>query len=269
MFAFLDGPVFRVRRFSCGSRRLAIASVAALGCAISMPADASAGETSNGTTPTAETWFGGELRAGSWTVYTGTTSAWGGSLLADGWRVRSVAGYGQFRYERGEPGTPTFREYEARSYFADVMPGYQLTLGQTTVKLFAGGTLIDRNIVPDDPNDVGKLSRMGVKAALETWTNLPHGFAVKLNVSGAHLFDNDIRFNQFSAVAELSTQVSAGVRVGVEAGVATDRNYRAFQFGPTAELALGDGMFLGGSAGYVQSRDTQGAYGRLQFRLQY
>lgn len=220
-------------------------------------------------TPTAETWFGADVRSGSWSLYTGTTTAWGGTLHENGWRLRSIAGYGEFSYTRGQSGTDSFSEHEARSLFADVMPGYQTRIGASTIKLFTGATFVDRNIVPDDPDDVGDLSKFGVKAALETWTNLPHGYALKLNASGSYFFDADISFQQFKLVGGLSRQAGPGLRIGLEAGIATDRNYRAFQFGPTAQVALGRGMFLSAGAGYTISEDDDGAFGRFQFRVQY
>jgi Autotransporter beta-domain len=99
-------------------------------------------------------------------AYLGGGYAFGKGLYAPGWRLRSVASYGRYRYDGSLPvGTDYMATaFDGEEYFGSALVGYQFHPGASLiVKLFAGIESDSQIISPHDPNN----SRAGQRARLE------------------------------------------------------------------------------------------------------
>ena len=69
-------------------------------------------------------WIGGEYLAASRSVYSGSTTALTGDIDRPGWRLRTIAGYGQYTYRKWllEPDGRTFARLTGRQYFSANRP---------------------------------------------------------------------------------------------------------------------------------------------------
>jgi hypothetical protein len=73
--------------------------------------------------PWREVWAGSDITLNSWSLYTGTTLAPFAHLDADGWRLRMVAGYGEYRFA-AQPSRAS-----GSLAFSDLLIGYQIAPG--------------------------------------------------------------------------------------------------------------------------------------------
>ncbi len=114
-----------------------------------------------------EVWAGADISESVWLVYSGATVAPMSQIHAPGPRLRVVTGYGAYTYpDIGRDG-----EFEATTYFGDLLAGWLWRLDPLTVKVFAGATWIDHEIAPLDPETVVIGADWGPKAVIELWLN--------------------------------------------------------------------------------------------------
>jgi len=196
--------------------------------------------------PWREVWAGAEATGQTWSAYTGLTAALGGSIRDDGWRFRSVSGYGRYHYQgyRYVGGHPiALATIEGRSHFADVMLGYQARFDWLTIKAFAGVNLDGHQLSPDDPANAARGIGYGAKAALETWLNLSEQAWVSIDQSYATAHNN------FSVRARAGYRLLPELSIGPEAGATGTRetqNGRAGGFlryeGPWGETSVSAGV---------------------------
>lgn len=242
----------------------ASAAALALGAAI-LPARAD----DHAAGPGFEVWTGAALAPRNWSAYAGTTVNPFGSITADGWRIRVVAGAGSYEYARAETnGAAT--AYDVGFAFADAMLGYHHQFGTLTVKVFTGASWIDQVIRPPDPefDDDGKL---GIKGALETWWNVSSRMFVKSDITHAHYESDKRSFHETTLRGALGLRLDDTTQFGPELGVSirpelTTREIGAFvrlDWGSTA-LSLSSGYQNGPSVA-----DSDGLYVRGSLLYRY
>jgi hypothetical protein len=189
----------RVKSVRCGARAVWHTAVVAL---LTMPAISHTGIAAEwlpgyGSAPEAprlEVWVGAIGTADAWSVYTGGTYAPFGSLHKEGWRIRAVAGSGQYRSGR----TPhVFFD----SSFADALVGYQLAFGSVTLKAFAGATA--------DIHEGGG-NAVGWKVAVETWINISDQDWASVDLAYGHAHET------YSARFRIGHRIRPNLSLGVE-----------------------------------------------------
>ena len=221
-------PVSRWWRVYAGGKLAVGAVVIAAGLATGT---ASAGEGLAATGVTArhdytyEAWAGADVGAPGWSVYGGLTAALFGDVRDNGWRVRSSASYGEYRYRRSYWDSVHQKEHKhlhfvSQRYTVDALVGYQQTLGPTTVKGFAG--LVEEHkldvakagapIMLDDENGL-EGTRRGLKLAIETWTRLGSWGFVQADMSWSAPLDS------YAGRVRLGYRLDAHWSAGTEASV--------------------------------------------------
>lgn len=157
-----------------------------------------------------EAWVGADVIRHAWSVYSGGTWAPFGKLQDDGFRLRMVGGYGQYRYQ-GSIDAQAQTVY-GTSTFADVLAGYQMGLGALTLKAFAGATFDGQLLDPFDAGNPVNGNATGAKGVLEAWLNLTSNTWAQtdLSYSTAH--------RAYFSRLRLGYQVTGGVSLGVEGG---------------------------------------------------
>lgn len=200
---------------SRGLRVCSAAILVALGLPLP-PANAADGTSGVPTTerppekPSREVWAGVIGGSTIWSAYSGVTYAPFGSVQEDGFRFRSVGGYGQYRYSYVS-GT-TSLGFRGTGIFTDLLVGYQLTLGPATLKVLAGGSAIGHILSEYDRLNRVQGLDFGPKIGLESWWNLGDKAFQQLDSSWTAAFGSvDIRSrtgfrisNDFSAGIELA-----------------------------------------------------------------
>jgi hypothetical protein len=131
-----------------------------------------------------EVWAGTDASHDVWLLYTGVTLApWSSDIYADGFRIRTAGGYGEYNYEgcrknfqvcftARDPPPQSKQHFNATFTYSEVLVGYHQRFGELTAKAFVGIAAIDHNIRPRDAyNAVGGVE-YGVKGVVELWLNL-------------------------------------------------------------------------------------------------
>jgi len=138
--------------------------------------------------PTVEVSGGGEIGGHTWSAYTNTTvalAAWFSgiprSIRDDGRRLRAGAGY--WEYARRQtiwiPGIGDQKVDRKRTgSFADLLLGYQQSLGPLTLKVFAGGVYATERRLIDGEDEGSAGPFTAARVLVESWYNLtPDSFA--------------------------------------------------------------------------------------------
>lgn len=164
--------------------------------------------------PSAENWVGGEGYRRAASLYSGVTWSPFSNLRQDGLRIRAITGQGMYSYAGGD--------YHGTSRFIDLLLGWQLSKGGTTIKVFGGTALTSNTILPFDPSTQIQGNARGIKGVIEIWHNWNPKIWSSLDLS------------QTSSHAITSAQFRTGWRlddpawsVGPEAGVIafSDQNF--------------------------------------------
>jgi Cellulose biosynthesis protein BcsS len=116
--------------------------------------------------PTQRIFTGFEVSDNYASAYLGGGYAFGKGLYAPGWRLRSVASYGRYRYDRTLPvGADNLAtEFDGEEYFGSALVGYQFQPGGSLiVRLFAGIESDSQIISPHDPNNSVQGSALGLR----------------------------------------------------------------------------------------------------------
>lgn len=100
-----------------------------------------------------ELWLGAHATQDTWFIYTGGTTAPFGDLNHDGFRLRAVAGHGEYRYEGHQlriyaDNSVGFAPiaFADRVTFTDALLGYAIQLGPLTAKAFAGLAFVEHDV---------------------------------------------------------------------------------------------------------------------------
>ncbi len=155
----------------------------------------------------------------SWALYSSATIAPLGGLDADGVRLRLGSGYGKYRYDTLPPargdcrygfGDGRTKVINGRVTFADILAGYQLGIGNTTIKAFAGLAMDQQELTPLDICNRNSGRDLGFKAVVETWTNLTPAIWLALDGSWTQAHET------YSARARLGYRVLPQLSIGFE-----------------------------------------------------
>jgi hypothetical protein len=118
-------------------------------------------------------WSGGEYASRYWSAWSGIAYSPFARMSDPGWRLRVVAGGGQFNYTgyRVDNGKIVETTLKGTSDFVEGVIGYQWHVGSWTTKLY-GGVLF--NELHPDTQDARpeSTSRLQPKIALESWLNI-------------------------------------------------------------------------------------------------
>lgn len=139
--------------------------------------------------PAGESWIGldGYRRVAA--LYSGVTWSPIGNLRQDGFRVRAVAGGSIYRYSGQQfdqsSQTPVYNSYLGTGQFLDLLAGWQMSQGGTTIKAFGGYGRISNVTAPLDPEArIAGMARGG-KGVLEIWQNWSPAAWTSLDLSAA------------------------------------------------------------------------------------
>lgn len=213
--------------------------------------------------PSREIWAGVETFQSVWSIYTGSTYAPFGNLRQDGLRLRAVTAMSRFRYSGlrydAARGDAVAVDFKGTSRTTDLYTGYQLGLGDTTVKLFAGWEIAAHLISPLDPETIVQGRIAGPKAALEIWSNMGPNAWLALDISYAKAF------GAYASRARLGWRATETLSAGPEAAFIGHDESRMQRFG--AFLRFDNGIDeLSASAGWTKSQgDDGGAYVSAQW----
>lgn len=146
--------------------------------------------------PSHELWLGAHATEDSWFIYSGGTTAPFGNLDHDGFRLRAVAGRGEYRYEGHQltiypDNSVGFApvNFTDRVTFTDALIGYMVQMGPLTAKGFAGLAFVDHDLsaTPGFKASIEGLD-WGPKVQAEFWYD-PGGkywFALNAGYTTAH-----------------------------------------------------------------------------------
>ena len=202
---------------------------------------------------------GADATRQSATVYTATTAALFGVLREDGLRLRAGAGYGTYSYSspRWNGLTRVPVSFEGEQSFADLLVGYQASVGPMIVKLFVGGAMERHVITPFDSENGVQGDRVGLKGALETWLRFGDRAFLQTDASWSSMFE------AYSARARLGTALFGQLSAGIEAAAMGNRTYDAGRAGlfTRYEWTGGEISVSGGTAG--DRSGLTGGYGSI------
>ncbi len=200
-----------VQRSVSGAVAYAWRAVAALCFAVAFATPpATAAPPDSALLPSIEIWAGADGTSHAWSLYSGLTYAPFGPLANDGWRVRMVGGYGEYRYQGGAQVQNA--TVDGSVTFADLLVGYQTRYAATTIKAFAGINADLQHLDPDDPDNAVNGDEIGWKAAVEGWVdvNPTTWAALDLSFASAH--------ESFSSRLRLGYRIWPELSLGIEAG---------------------------------------------------
>jgi hypothetical protein len=208
---------------------------------------------------------GASAGGSNWSVYGGALYAFSGDVRADGWRLRSSAGYGQYRYDgpRSDGVNTHDQEFKGAHAFADLMLGYQKGLGPLTIKAYAGITQDQHEISPTDLENIIQGQRYGLKLALETWVNLGDSAFLQSDLSWSQPFET------YSARLRAGYRPSSGWSIGPEISFDGNSVYDSVKGGGFLRFEWERGE-LSASAGVSTDRSgAADAYGTINLLLRF
>lgn len=190
-------------------------------------------------------WSGGEYSSRYWSAWSGIAYSPFASMSEPGWRLRVIAGGGQFDYSgyRLENGKIVEATLKGASDFVEGAIGYQWQTGSWTTKLY-GGVLF--NELHPDPRDARpeSTSRLQPKIAFENWLNIGADWWANVDLSYATA-DRD-----YWSRARLGWRVQPVVSVGIEASAQGNRynDIRRAGLFVRYDGRLGEAVIAGGIA---------------------
>jgi hypothetical protein len=168
---------------------------------------------STATKPWREVWAGGDWIENAWTAYAGFGAAPFGTLAENGWRVRSVAGYGRYHYERhrwiGKNLVPI--RHDTTKTFADLLVGYQQGFGALTLKGFVGLAGRADLTTPYDAANPSEGMHYGVKIESDAWLEMSPMMWAALSASWTSVNST------FAGRGRIGVRLTPQISVGVEA----------------------------------------------------
>ncbi len=206
--------------------------------------------------PWREVWVGGDWIENAWAAYTGFGAAPFGRLTDNGWRVRSVAGYGRYSYvtQRLAGKTLVSTRHQATKAFADLLVGYQYGLGALTFKGFAGVAGRADGTTPYDPTNPGEGMHYGVKLEADAWLEIAPAWWASASASWTSVHDT------LGVRARLGYRITPALSAGIEvaatrsAGDDTGRGGGFLRYAwETGEISVAGGM-TGAFDGSVRER---------------
>ncbi len=215
--------------------------------------------------PTLDVSAGADVTAHGWSVYSGLTSTFGGSLAQNGWRIRVGGGYGAYSYSsrRWTGRDVIVVPFDGTVTFADALIGYQQQWGALTVKVFAGGAAQHNSVTPVDIESSVRGSRVGAKGAIEAWLNVGTSAFAQLDVNYATLYDT------YASRLRFGYKITPRLSVGPEAGLNGNIDYDSGRAGGFVryEGALGEISISAGGAG--DRSEVTGGYATINALMRF
>jgi Cellulose biosynthesis protein BcsS len=217
--------------------------------------------------PSVENWTGydGYRRVAS--IYGGATWAVSGNLRQDGLRLRLVNGGSLYSYSGFRSlafiEDSVWTNFTGRAWFTDVLAGWQVSKGSTTIKVFGGYAWSNHLIGPYDQSTRVQGTARGVKMALEIWQNWTPRLWTSLDLSAAQ------PHRTFSAQLRTGWRLDDAWSIGPEANVTGHAESTLQRLGGFVrrEDLVGEFTF---SAGVLRARgDQPSGYGTAQYLRRY
>ncbi len=219
-----------------------------------------------------ETWVGGDGAGRAVSIYGGMTAALGGDIRAEGFRVRTTAGYGTYGYTRSYSIGPqrAWQDFRGEMTTADLLLGYQLAMGPWILKVFAGASQETHTVVAHgggnllaDPRNAVQGDRIGFKGAIETWWNIGNIAFVQTDLSWSQPFE------AYGGRVRAGYRVTPALSTGAEVGLHGNANHDAGRLGTFLrfEWTAGEVSASGGLA--ARNDEITGLYGSLGLMLRF
>lgn len=214
--------------------------------------------TDNGDANRFEVFSGADVTSNSVFGYFGGSWALGRDVVDQGLRVKLLAGTGRYDYETTLPGALANSVIKGDVGLLELLAGYQWQRGKWTLKGYAGVSLQDHDLTPDDPSNMVNGRKVGVSGQLEVWRNLgSRGFiSFDTNYSSA--------FNSYFAQGRLGRRFTQRVSAGIEGAALGNEEYESGRGGGFLRFHLGaaEVTLSAGASGDYYSGDA-GGYGAL------
>lgn len=209
-----------------------------------------------------EVWSGGEMTRGTRGAWTGMNWAPLGKIEDPGFRVRFAGGSGQYRTDDKQMGQSL--SIYGTSAFADLLVGYQWSLGATTLKLFAGGTFNGQLQVATSDAYPEIATATGAKVVAEAWINItPETFAqIDLSAATAH--------RSYTSRVRYGYRLTRAIALGLEGGSIGSEEGRTLRAGLFARYEwLGGEISASGGLASDDSAVRRTPYGGLVYLKRY
>lgn len=179
-----------------------------------------------------------------WSLYTGATLAPFGHVQRDGFRVRAIAGYGDY--------------HTGTASFADLLLGYHKQFGTLTIKVFGGLTAASHDSMSPELDGPG----VGGKMVLESWWNVTERIWVSSDLSYGSLHDS--YYARVRAGWRFAPQLSIGLEGGAAGSLDTDitraGGFLRYEW-PSGEISVSGGFAREGFEGLPDDKGR--AYGTI------
>jgi hypothetical protein len=211
-------------------------------------------------------WVGANVSEEMWLAFSGGTIAPFGSLHEEGFRLRAIAGYGEY-----DTGTQI-----GSVMFQDALLGYQTKVGSLTIAGYAGLAAIHREYVDLQVLDADTLlitwfdgTEWGAKGALDLWYDDGGAFWASLNTSYT------TAFNTHSLRGRVGWKAADGLSLGPELSfddnskdeIQLDAGYQRAGLFARYNWAGGEISISGGLS--READDTASPYATLGFYTHY
>ncbi|MEJ8571803.1 cellulose biosynthesis protein BcsS [Microbaculum marinum] len=239
------------RRRICIARWRTTCLLSAAGLALSFPLQAPAGTE---LPPRWHLFFGGDSAAESMFGHAGLVWAPVDDLHQTGWRLRAIAGGGEFAYLSGST------RISGRLLTAAVMPGFEWIGDDAGVTIYGGATVQDQTTRPHDPGKSRQGTRFGAKARIEGWFRPTSD--VVLNGSGSYATAAE------SYTARISANVALSPHFALEPEMAAfgEPGYDQQRYGLLVEYRHDRQLTLKLGGGWAIEPDDDGPYVAFQVK---
>ncbi|MFM9942685.1 MAG: cellulose biosynthesis protein BcsS [Hyphomicrobiaceae bacterium] len=219
-----------------------------------------------------EAWAGGDGAGRALSLYGGMTTALNNDVRADGFRLRTAAGYGIYAYSRSYTvdNRRAWQEFRGTMTSSDVLLGYQHAFGPWIIKVFAGGTQETHAVVAHgdaglafDNRNAVQGSRIGFKGALETWLNIDNWAFLQTDVSWSQPFE------AYGGRIRAGYRINPAFSAGLEAGVHGNANHDAGRLGSFLRFEWTAGEISASVGAAANSHEITGAYGSLAVMIRF
>lgn len=204
----------------------------------------------------------------TWSTYAALVAAPFGHIREDGFRLRTSAGYGEYRYTRPyfDPVQKrvVWLEFHGRQAFGDALIGYQTTIGPMVAKAFVGLSQEEHVLAAgagspisfDDENGV-QGSRAGAKIVIETWTRLSDWGFLQADLNWSQPFE------AYGARLRLGYLVGQGWSAGLETAAFGNLNHDSGRVGGFTRFEWSRGEISLSAGAEGDRHDIRSLYGSI------
>jgi hypothetical protein len=199
--------------------------------------------------------FGGvDATKNSVFTWSGITAIPFAKIAEDGFRLRAMGGYGQYRYRTSAVADG---ENTGTITSGELLAGNRTSFGTTVLTGYVGLDAKNYRLQDADPKNPESGSRIGIKAALELFTRTAPVWFVTAYGNISSVFGN------YSLRGAVNHEFNPGFALGAEAGLLGDERYDEQRFGLIATMTFTKGSVTA-AAGLAHSSDNgSGAYTTL------